>query len=302
LALDNSCVGTKEHPVMKKRVGFVGLGHMGKPMAKRLVSQGFDVTVYDIRKEPMCELEKHGAKPARSLEEVSKASDIVITMVLDDVQTEKVVLDKGGILEGMPSGATIIIMSTISPLTCQKIAQEAEQKGVSVLDAPVSGSVVGAEAGTLSIVVGGTQKTLEDCRPILEALGKNLFHLGDVGMGLVAKLVNNLMLNIHMLAAFEGLVLGVRAGIKVENLLAVIKSGTGNCWTIQNWDGVVAQVEAMQAKRIPDIMRKDTWLALSVAKDLGLQLPVTALASQLDHKLQTLLGDIQRKGTRETQV
>ena len=201
---------------MDKKMGFIGLGAMGRPMAANILKAGFDLTVYDIRSEPMQELEKLGAKVTRSPQEVGEQCDIIETIVVNDAQVEEVILGKdgSGVLAGARPGSIIVIHSTVSPKTCQHIAALAKDKGVGVIDAPVSGAESGAQAGTLSIMVGGEAELLETCRPVLNVLGKTIFHLGAVGMGEMAKIVNNLMVIVNQQSTREGLRLARMAGIE----------------------------------------------------------------------------------------
>ena len=150
---------------MATKVGFIGLGEMGKGMAKNLVTKGFDLTVYDVKLEPVNELKQMGAKAAKSPKELAAATDVIFTMVRDDAQTDEVLLGRDSVFEGIKSGSTIIISSTISPSLCQRIDREASKKGVGVLDVPVSGSKAGAEAGTLTLMMGGDEAQVKKMEP-----------------------------------------------------------------------------------------------------------------------------------------
>src|SRR5215475_2368131 len=211
---------------MGKKIGFIGLGNMGEPMATNIAKVGFDLTVYDIRPEPLRALEKLGAKVARSPQEVGERCDIIETIVVNDAQVEEVLLGKdgGGVLAGAHPGSIMVIHSTIHPKTCQRIAALAKDKNVGVLDAAVSGAEAGARAGTLSLMVGGDAALLEICRPVFNVIGKNIFHMGDVGMGEVAKLANNLMAIVNMQSTREGLRLARLAGIDEQKMLEVVKA------------------------------------------------------------------------------
>jgi len=267
---------------MAKKVGFIGLGMMGKPMAKCILKAGFPLTVFDAVPAPVEEMRGLGAAVASSPKEVARASDIVITMVRDDAQTQQIVLDKSGVLEGAKAGSAIILMSTLSPLFCQRVAAEASKKGVGVLDAPVSGSAPAAEAGTLAIMVGGKEELLKECRPVLEAMGKNIFYFGNVGMGEAAKLANNTIVLVNIFAATEGLALGVKAGIDIKRLLEMIKVSTGNSWVIERWDLIAGLKKSYKPGATMDIMYKDMSLALKLAKELNVDMPLANLATKLD--------------------
>lgn len=272
---------------MTEKIGFIGLGNMGKPISKNLLKAGYHVVVYDIRQEPIKEVEALGAKPAQSAKELARVSDVVFSMVVDDNQTETVVLGKEGVLEGAKKDSTIIITSTISPTLCKRIAYEAERKGVGVLDAPVSGGPIGAEAGTLTIMVGGNNNLLERYKPILGALGKNIFHFGGVGMGQVAKAANNAMVHYNAFGAMEGLNLAIKAGIKLERMLELVRSSTGTSWPIEHWDFY----SSMKKKGPPalDIPYKDLKIAIDIGKEMGYDMPMASFCLQLDlYKLPEL--------------
>ncbi|MBI3303133.1 MAG: NAD(P)-dependent oxidoreductase [Deltaproteobacteria bacterium] len=274
---------------MDKKIGFIGLGNMGEPMATNLVKAGFDLTVYDIRPEPLRTLEKLGAKVARSTQEVGERCNIIETIVVNDAQVEEVILGKdgGGVLAGARPGSIIVIHSTVHPKTCQRIAALAKDKGVGVLDTAVSGAEAGARAGTLTLMVGGDPALLEICRPVFNVLGKQIFHMGEVGMGEVAKLVNNLMAIVNMQSTREGLRLARLAGIDEQKMLEVVKVSTGNSWAVQTWEAMrqVAQNYTTGPKGMAQVGYKDISLAVTVGHDVGVSLPVAALVSQLMEQL-----------------
>lgn len=270
---------------MNKKIGFIGLGAMGRPMAANILKAGFDLTVYDIRTEPMQELEKLGAKAARSPQEVGAQCEIIETIVVNDAQVEEVILgkDSGGVLDGARAGSIIVIHSTVSPKMCQHIAALARDKGVGVVDAAVSGAESGAHAGTLSIMVGGEAALVETCRPILEVLGKQIFHLGGVGMGEMAKIVNNLMAIVNLQSTREGFRLARMAGIEREKMLEVILASSGNSWAAENWEMLrdIALEYPGGPEGMAQVGYKDISLAVTTGHDVGASLPLTALASQL---------------------
>jgi 3-hydroxyisobutyrate dehydrogenase-like beta-hydroxyacid dehydrogenase len=186
-----------------EKIGFIGLGEMGSPMAKNLVKSGYTLFVFDIRKETADELVKSGAKACSSAYEVGQSADITFVMARTTEQVENIVLGDKGLLQSCKAGSCIIISATVNPLAIQKIAGEAKKKKVEVVDAPVSGAKQGAEAATLSIMAGGDEATFKKIRPVLDKVGKNIFYLGSYGMGEVAKIANNLLLLINMNAAYE---------------------------------------------------------------------------------------------------
>jgi 3-hydroxyisobutyrate dehydrogenase len=274
---------------MDKKIGFIGLGNMGEHMAANIAKAGFDLTVYDIRPEPMRKLQQLGAKFARSPQEVGEKCDIIQVIVVNDAQVEEVILGKdgGGVLAGAQPGSIMVIHSTVHPKTCQRIAALAKDKQVGVLDAAVSGAESGARAATLSLMVGGDPALLEVCRPVFNAIGKHIFHMGDVGMGEVTKLANNLTAIVNMQTLREGLRLARRAGISEQKMLEVIKASTGNSWAAQNWEAMlqVAQNYTTGTKGMAQVGYKDISLAVAVGHDVGASLPIAALVTQLMEQL-----------------
>jgi 3-hydroxyisobutyrate dehydrogenase-like beta-hydroxyacid dehydrogenase len=276
---------------MDKKIGFIGLGNMGEYMAANIAKAGFDLTVYDIRPEPVQKLQQLGAKTARSPQEIGEKCDIIQVIVVNDAQVEEVVLGKdgGGVLAGAKPGSIIVIHSTVHPKTCQRIAALAKDKKVGILDAAVSGAESGARAGTLSLMVGGDPVLLEVCRPVFNVIGKHIFHMGEVGMGEVTKLANNLTAIVNMQTLREGLRLARRAGISEQKMLEVIQASTGNSWAAQNWEAMlqVAQNYTTGAKGMAQVGYKDVSLAVAVGHDVGASLPIAALVTQLMEQLFT---------------
>ena len=263
---------------MAQKIGFIGLGEMGKPMAKRIVSNGYELTVFDVMAGPVEELVAAGAKAASTPREVAQVSDITITMVRDTPQTEAVVLGADGVMEGAKQGSTTIIMSSVLPSFCQKVAQEGARKGVRVLDAAVSGARMGAEAGTLAIMVGGNKDIVEKHRTLLETMGR-ITHCGDVGAGQVVKLANNIALYISLFASQEAVSFGTKNGVNEDVILEVLKQGTGNNWAIQNWQfanptGRVGPVHW-------GIPEKDLSMATQVAREVNHPVPLTECVSRI---------------------
>ena len=268
-----------------KRVSFIGLGEMGAFMAKNLVKKGFELTVYDEVEKPVKELQSLGAKSTSNCREAAEASDVTIIMVRDDPQIDQVVYGENGVWEGVKAGSIIIISSTVDPLHCQRIASKGEEKGVKVLDAPVSGGWIGAEAGTLTFMIGGDKGAFEECRPVFEAMGKNLFYLGGSGMGEVSKLVNNFIMAINLATLSEGLGLARKAGLDSETFINVVKVSSGTSWYAQNWELAKEHVsDYCQGKKgaLWFAYSKDMELALKLAKDVGQHVPLGGLFSQLD--------------------
>jgi len=257
------------------RVGFIGLGYMGKPMAENIVRAGFDLTVYDIRREAMEALEKVGASGVDSAKEVAASSECVITMVLNDAQTEEVVLGEKGVLEGIREGV-LMIMSTANPFLVRRISNIfMREKGIPVLDAPVSG-VTGAAGGTMCVMVGGPEDVFETYRPVLKAMGRSIFYCGASGAGAIAKLTNALVWEVSWNAVAQALGLGAREGLDKDLLLQIYNQGTAECWATKNW----GWVEEMRTNAIPgalDLEYKDMGLVVDFAREAGVPVPLIDL-------------------------
>jgi 3-hydroxyisobutyrate dehydrogenase-like beta-hydroxyacid dehydrogenase len=274
------------------KIGFIGLGSMGEPMALNLINAGFELTVFDVRSDAANELQKLGAVVVGSPAEVASSCDIIELVVVNDAQIEEVVLAENGILASAKPGSIIVVHATVHPKTCQKIAVEAQLRNVKVLDAAISGGEEGAKAGSLTVMVGGNVEDVERCRPIFEVVGDNIFHLGDVGMGEAGKLVNNLMCMNHLHSAYEGLRLGVAAGIDKDILIDMIKVSTGNSWALEQWTWFVQMSDSYTAglSGLAELMYKDLSLALAVGHDLKIPLPAAALSSQMVEQILGLEG------------
>ena len=201
-----------------RKIGFVGLGIMGKPMARNLLKAGYDLTVYDIVGEAVEEVVGDGATPASSSREVAAATDKIITMLPDSADSERAILGPDGVLEGAESGKTIIDMSSIAPLVSQRIAAECAHKGVEMLDAPVSGGEPGAINATLAIMVGGKQEIFDENFDLLKVMGGNVVLTGDIGAGGVTKLANQIIVAANIEALAEALVLATKAGVDPERV------------------------------------------------------------------------------------
>lgn len=268
---------------MSTHVGFIGLGNIGKPMAINVAQAGFDMMVYDVRPEPCQELAAVGAKVARSAHEVGAHGDIIELVVVDDAQVEAVTLSEGGVLSGAKPGSIIAIHSTVHPRTIRKVAALAQAKGVHVIDAEVSGGEHGAIAKTLCYMVGGDKAIFERCRPVFATSGANLFHLGDLGAGSVAKLAHNLIVYVNMLAASEGMRLAETFGLDVETMQQVVHAGAAQSRVADHWSRQRKMKETYTTgpQALLQLMYKDLRLALELGHDLGLALPGAALAQQL---------------------
>ncbi|MBI5249825.1 MAG: NAD(P)-dependent oxidoreductase [Desulfomonile tiedjei] len=260
------------------RVGFVGLGTMGKGMAKNLLKAGFALTVYDIRKELCDELQQLGAKVAGSLKELGAANKVVVSMVFDDNQTREVLFGKDGVLEGLKQG-TLIITSNLSPSFIRTLTHEVDE-GVSILDAPVSGGSVGADAGTLAIMVGGKKEVFEQYRALFEAMGKNIFYCGGSSTGLMAKLTNNMILEGTVALVLESMALGTAVGLDPALLLNIYNTSTGESWVTKYWD-FVTEWRTTRPNTLVSL-HKDVDLALAFAGEVGISLPITSFLHKFD--------------------
>ncbi len=274
---------------MSPRVGFIGLGNIGKPMAINVAKAGFDMMVYDLRQEPLQELAGLGAKVARSAQEIGSYGDIIELVVVDDAQVEAVTLGEGGVLNGAKPGSVIAVHSTVHPKMIRKLAELAKTKGVSVIDAEVSGGETGAYAKTLCYMVGGDKEAFEKCRTVFATSGANIFHLGDLGAGAAAKLAHNLIVYVNMLAASEGMLLAQQAGVDLKVMEQVVHAGAAQSRIADNWSQQhkLKDNYTTGPQGLLQLMHKDLRLALELGHDLDLSLPGAALAQQL---LDRVLG------------
>ena len=265
---------------MSPRIGFIGLGIMGKPMARNLLKAGYQLTVYNRRREPMEELAAEGATMASSSKEVAQESLVIVTMLPDSADSENAILGEKGILEGAGSGSTIIDMSSIAPLVSQKIAAQASEKKVDMLDAPVSGGEPRAVAGTLAIMVGGKQEVFDRCLPILNVVGKSVVRVGDVGAGNVVKLANQIIVAANIEAIGEAFVLAQSAGIEPDLVFQAIRAGLAGSNALEAKAPMIMERNFAPGFRIR-LHQKDLHNALLTGKELGVPLPVTSLIQQM---------------------
>ena len=266
---------------MERKIGFIGIGEMGFPMANNLIESGYNLFVFDVNNEAMDGLAKLGATKCSSVKDIGESSDVIIIMVRTTSQVEDIFFREEGLLDSCSPGSCIIITSTISPTSAQKMARQAKEKEITEVDAPVSGGREGAEARTLSMMVGGDKEDYEGVRPVLEKMGKNIFYMGTIGMGEVAKLANNLLLLIHMNAAYEATALVEMSGLDPDLFRDLIKVSTGGSWVVEHWEMVRAWKENYKPGETMDLIYKDFQLALGLAQDLKTPLHLGAVASQL---------------------
>lgn len=270
---------------MPKRVGFIGLGIMGRPMAKNVLAKGFPLSVHNRSRAAVEELAGLGARACQSSREVAEHSDIMLTCLPDSPDVEAVMLGPNGVLEGAQPGSIIADMSTISPLVSIRLAEEAARKGVKFLDAPVSGGDRAAIAGTLSIMVGGEKEAFEACTEIFQAMGQKIVHVGEIGAGGYTKLANQIMVALQLEAMAEGLVLGAKAGVDPALMVEAIGAGLARCGVLE-----VRAPGVLEGKFDPGFMirlhLKDLRLALEAGHALGVPLPVTAMVREMYNALQ----------------
>jgi 2-hydroxymethylglutarate dehydrogenase len=263
-------------------VGFIGIGNMGKPMARHILEAGYKLYVHDLLREAAQLLLDKGATWIGSATEMARMCEVVVLSLPGPHDVEEVVFGRNGLSSGWKKGDICIDMSTNSPTTIRKIAQKASEFGVEILDAPVSGGMPGAEAGTLTIMVGGKAEALEKVRSILQTMGKNIFHVGDSGCGDIAKLVNNTISISCTTLNAEAFVLGVKAGIDASTLLDILKVSTGFNKALEQYPRSVLKGDFSPHFKL-SLACKDIRLALGLAKEYNIELPVVegACAQQL---------------------
>ena len=265
---------------MKKTVGFIGLGIMGKPMARNLLKAGFPLVVFSRSKRPVEELVKEGAVSGDSPREVAERSEVLITMLPDSPEVKEVILGKDGILQGAKTGTVVIDMSSINPLVTQEIAKILKEKGVDMLDAPVSGGETGAIQGTLAIMVGGEDEVFKDCMEIFKALGKNIVHVGGIGAGGYVKLVNQIITALNLATVGEAFSLGVKAGLDPQVIYQAIRGGLAGSQILDSKAPMIFGRNFKPGFKIK-LHHKDLNNALSTAKELGVPLPLSSFVQQI---------------------
>ena len=267
------------------RIGFIGLGIMGRPMAQNLLKAGFQLTVYNRTKSPAELLVQSGATSASSPKEVAERSDLVITMVTDSEAVKEVVLGRGGVAEGAHDGLVLVDMSTISPSVTRSVSAALSAKGVRMLDAPVSGGDSGAREGTLTIMVGGDAAVFEECKPVLQVLGKRVVHMGPAGAGQLTKLANQILVACNMVGVCECLNFAKRAGLDAGKLIDSLSAGAASSWSLVNLGPKVARRDFAPGFKVK-LLQKDLRYVLETADELDAPLPATALVHGLYNVLE----------------
>jgi len=278
-----------------KKIGFIGLGLMGSGMSMNLVKAGFPVTVWNRTASKMEPLLEAGAKGAGSPKEVAENSDIVVSIVTDSQDVEEVILGPEGAIHGARPGAVVIDMSTISPSVTRRIAEELGEKGVGMLDAPVSGGAIGARDGTLSIMVGGEDETFQECLPIFEAMGKTVTHVGGNGMGQTVKLVNQILVGTTMLGVAEALMFAKKSGVDLEKCHAAVSGGAAGSWQLTNNGARLLKGDHEPGFKVKDYL-KDLRLIMEAAADAKMPLVGTSVVHQMFRSLEA--EGLTQKGTQ----
>lgn len=265
---------------MKMKIGYIGLGIMGKPMARNILKAGYELVVHNRSRESVKELTLEGAVEAQSPVEVARQVDLIFTNLPDSPDVEVVALGPTGIIEGAHDGLIFVDNSTIKPATTRLIGSKLAEEGVIMLDAPVSGGDVGAINGTLTIMVGGPAHALEMIMPVLKTMGKTVTHVGGLGDGQIAKAANQIMVAAQMVAMGELLILAQKAGADPRKVVQAIRGGAAGCWTLDN-----KPQRLFSGNRQPGfkayMQAKDLGIVIDTAKEYGVSLPSSAIHSQL---------------------
>ncbi len=262
------------------RIGFIGLGTMGLPMAHNLLENGYELIIYNRTKEKINFLGKKGARIANSPKEVASQSDIVFTMLTADAAVEEVVLGENGIIYGANPGLIVVDSSTISPSTSKKVAKELSRHDVEMLDAPVTGSEPQAIEGSLTFMVGGKKEIYEKCMRLFLAMGNNAYYMGENGKGSYTKLANNSMAAINLLAFSEAMTMAAKAGIDPEIFVKVVSGGGARSAMMDNKAAKVLSRD-FTPHFMAQLLHKDLGLASGVAQELEISTPVLALAKEI---------------------
>ena len=268
-----------------KKIGFIGLGIMGKPMARNLLKAGYPLTVYDIVPDKAEEVVEAGAKAGSSSKDVAEKSEIVITMLPNSPEVKEAVLGKNGILEGAKPGTILIDMSSIAPLASKEVAEKAKEKGVTVLDAPVSGGEPKAIEGTLAIMVGGPQETFDEVEDILSVMGASVTRVGEIGSGNMTKLANQIIVALNIAAMSEAMVLAAKAGVNAEKVFQAIRGGLAGSTVLDAKMPLVLEGNFKPGFRI-ELHIKDLANALDTAHEVGVPVPLSSAVMEVMQALK----------------
>ncbi|MEM0482669.1 MAG: NAD(P)-dependent oxidoreductase [Nitrososphaerota archaeon] len=262
------------------RIGFIGLGLMGRPMAKRLLAAGHVLKVFNRSRGPVEELASQGAEAAGSPEDAASGADYIILMLPDSKDVRMVVLGERGVVHGARPGSIVIDMSTISPAVEREIYESLRQREVGYLDAPVTGGTIGAEQGTLTIMVGGDHEVFKKAEPILRVLGQRIVYMGPIGSGQMTKICNQVSVALSLLGACEALLLASKAGLDLDKVIEVISSGAGSSWQLTNLGPAIVRRDFRPGFKAEHLL-KDLRITLEIGQELTIPLPGTALMHQL---------------------
>ena len=270
-----------------KKIGFIGLGNMGGPMATNLVKAGFDVIGFDLLEEATKKAKQNGIQIAKDAASTVKNVDVLISMLPASKNVESLYLGEDGLLTKLDTSILIIDCSTIAPDTAIKVANQAKDLDLAMVDAPVSGGVVGAQEATLTFILGGATENVEKAKPLLENMGKNIFHAGDVGAGQVAKVCNNMLLAIHMCGTAEAIALGVKNGLDASVLSEIMRKSSGGNWSLEVYNPYPGVMSTAPASRnyeggfLNKLMAKDLGLAKEASESTNSETPMGDLARNL---------------------
>ena len=273
------------------RIAFIGLGNMGLPMALNLLKAGHQVTGFDLVAASLEQLATAGGVAAASAQQAAQEAEVVVSMLPASSHVEGLYLGSDGLLQHLAAGTLVLECSTIAPDSARKVHSAAKERGIALLDAPVSGGTAGAAAGTLTFMVGGEAKHLERAKPFLQQMGKNIFHAGPDGAGQVAKVCNNQLLAVHMLGTAEALALGVANGLDAGVLSEIMRQSSGGNWSLEKynpWPGVMEGVPASRGYSggfMAQLMSKDLGLAQQAAQSVNASTPMGSLALALYRQL-----------------
>ncbi len=271
---------------MAEKVGFIGTGIMGGPMAQNLMEAGYELVLYNRTIEKAEEIAGDGATVAGSPREVAESCDLIVLMLPDSPQVEEVVEGEDGVLEGIREGSLVVDMSTISPVVTRELAEKLEERGATMLDAPVSGGEPGAQQGTLAIMVGGGEEDFERARPLLEVMGDTITHVGPTGAGQTAKAANQIVVAVTLEGISEALVLASKAGVAPEKILEAISGGLAGSNVMEAKKENFLEHDFEPGFRV-DLHHKDLGIALATGREYGVSLPVTAIVDQMLESLKT---------------
>jgi 3-hydroxyisobutyrate dehydrogenase len=274
------------------KIGFIGLGRIGKPMAKNILDAGYDLTVYDLRVQAVTELVGRGAASAQSPREVAARAEMIALAVVDDAQVEEVLTGAHGVFESALPGSIIAIHSTVLPQTVKRLAEIAQRTGVHVIDAPVSGGETGAREKALCYMVGGEAKLLERCREVFSTSAAEIVHMGELGSGAAAKLIVQVVTCLNMLAAHEAEIVAGGTGLNFAALQKVLHSSSAQSFVVDNWleRFKLAQDPMAIRRRRTEVFQKSLAPALELARQLGLSLAGAELAESLMPRIMGILG------------